>query len=78
MHAIRRVGSKEREELIKQTQELLQSGLIWPSYSSWGAAAVFVPKSDGFLRMCVDYRNLNNQKLRTDIHFQELMICLTI
>ena len=51
----RRMAPREREELIKQTQNLLEKGLIRPSFSCWGSAAVFVTISDGSLRFCVDY-----------------------
>ena len=64
VHPNRRMAPKEKEELRKQTQELLKKGLIRPSRSNWGAAVVFVAKSDGSLRLCVDYRDLNKQTLK--------------
>ena len=60
----RRMAPREREELVKQTQDLLEKGLIRPSFSCWGSAAVFVTKSDGSLRFCVDYRELNKVTIR--------------
>ena len=49
----------ELQELKKQLQELLNKGLIRPSVSPWGAPVLFVKKKDGTLRLCIDYRKLN-------------------
>ena len=43
----------------KQVAYMLSKGLIRPSSSPWGAPTLFAPKSDGTLRMCIDYRGLN-------------------
>ena len=64
VHAKRRMAPKEMNELKKQTDELLAKGFIRPSRSNWGAAVVFVPKSDGSLRLCVDYRDLNKETIK--------------
>ena len=46
-------------ELKKQLNELQEKGFIRPSSSPWGCPAIFVKKKDNTLRMCVDYRALN-------------------
>ena len=38
--------------------------LIKHSNSPWGAPAIFVNKSDGSLRMCIDYRELNKVTIK--------------
>lgn len=38
----------------------LKEGIIQPSKSPWASPAFFVPKSDGGLRLVVDYRALNS------------------
>ena len=43
---------------------MLQKGYIRPSSSPWGSPAIFVDKKDGNLRMCVDYRQLNNVTIK--------------
>jgi hypothetical protein len=49
----------ELAELKTQLQDLLEKGFIRPSSSPWGCPAIFVKKKDQTLRMCVDYRPLN-------------------
>ena len=48
------------EELKKQLNDLIRSGYIRPSSSPWGAPVLFVPKKNGKMRLCIDYRWLNN------------------
>ena len=43
---------------------MLQKGYIRPSSSPWGSPAIFVDKKDGSLRMCVDYRQLNDVTIK--------------
>ncbi|KAL0409460.1 UNVERIFIED_CONTAM: Transposon Ty3-G Gag-Pol polyprotein [Sesamum radiatum] len=49
----------ELRELKKQLQELMDTKLIRPSVSPWGAPVLFVKKKDGSLKLCIDYRELN-------------------
>jgi hypothetical protein len=51
---------EELEEIKSQLQEYLERGWIRPSTSEFGAPVLFVRKKDGTLRMCIDYRALNN------------------
>ena len=55
-----RLSEKELVELKKQLEELVKAGFIRPSKSPFGAPILFVKKKDGTMRMCVDYRALNN------------------
>lgn len=45
----------------EEVRKLLANGLIVPSNSPWSSAVVIVPKADGSLRMCIDYRKVNAQ-----------------
>jgi len=49
----------ELKERKVQLEELLGKGFIRPSVSPWGAPILFVKKKDGSMRLCVDYRMLN-------------------
>jgi Reverse transcriptase (RNA-dependent DNA polymerase)/Aspartyl protease len=49
----------ELAQLKKQLSEMLDRGHIVPSTSPFGASVLFVKKPDGSLRLCVDYRSLN-------------------
>ena len=59
-----RLSPSELKEVEKQISELLLQGLIEPSSSPYGAPVLFVQKPDGSLRMCIDYRLLNNQTVK--------------
>jgi hypothetical protein len=70
---------KELAELKVQLNELLDKGYIHPSSSPWGCPALFVKKKDQSLRLCVDYRPLNDATIknkyplpRIDILFDQL------
>ncbi|SOV05792.1 uncharacterized protein UDID_18521 [Ustilago sp. UG-2017a] len=52
-------GPKEMSELRKYLDENLVKGFIRPSKSPARSPVLFVPKKDGGLRLCVDYRGLN-------------------
>jgi hypothetical protein len=59
-----RMPPNELVELKTQLQDLLEKGSIRPSSSPWGCPAIFVKKKDQTLRMCVDYRPLNEVTIK--------------
>jgi hypothetical protein len=59
-----RMPPNELAELKTQLQDLLEKGFIRPSSSPWGCLAIFVKKKDQTLRMCVDYRPLNEVTIK--------------
>jgi hypothetical protein len=74
-----RMPPNELAELKTQLQDLLEKGFIRPSSSPWGCLAIFVKKKDQTLRMCMDYRPLNEDTIknkyplpRIDILFYQL------
>jgi hypothetical protein len=74
-----RMPPNELAELKTQLQDFLEKGFIRPSSSPWGCLAIFIKKKDQTLRMCVDYRPLNEVTIknkyplpRIDILFDQL------
>ena len=59
-----RMPPKELAELKTQLQELIEKGFIQPSSSPWGCPVIFVKKKDETLRLCVDYRPLNEVTIK--------------
>ena len=58
------LGTIELENLKTYIKANLASGFIRPSKSPAGTLIPFVQKKDGSLRMCVDYRGLNNLTIK--------------
>jgi hypothetical protein len=74
-----RMPPNELVELKTQLQDLLEKGFIRPSSSPWGCPANFVKKKGQTLRMCMDYRPLNEVTIKNkyplpqiDILFDQL------
>ena len=59
-----RMALTELKELKEQLQELLEKGFIRPSASPWGAPVLFMKKKDGTMRLCINYRELNQVTVR--------------
>ncbi|RFU34235.1 hypothetical protein B7463_g2100, partial [Scytalidium lignicola] len=53
------LAEKEMEVLREYIHDALEKGWIQRSTSPAGAPILFVPKKDGCLRLCVDYRGFN-------------------
>ena len=54
-----RLSVDQKAALEKELQGFIQWGWIGPSKSEWATVALVVPKKDGEMRVCIDYRDLN-------------------
>ena len=61
-----RLTPLEKKQVEDKVAYLLERGPGWiqPSQSPYGSRVLFVGKPDGGLRMCVDYRPLNEQTVK--------------
>ncbi|XP_050365441.1 uncharacterized protein LOC126783963 [Argentina anserina] len=68
-----RMGQNKLKELKVQIDKLLDQGFIRPSVSPWGAPVLFVKKKDGYLRLCVDYMELNKSQEEHVVHLRTVL-----
>jgi hypothetical protein len=64
----------ELAELKTQLQDLLEKGFMLPSSSPWVCPAIFVKKKDQTLRMCMDYRPLNEVTIKNKYRLPQIDI----
>ncbi|PAA53525.1 hypothetical protein BOX15_Mlig001877g1 [Macrostomum lignano] len=63
----RRLPPHWRGEVDRQIDELLATKMIEPTQSPWSSPVVCVRKKNGELRLCVDYRELNQRTVKDAI-----------
>ena len=60
----RRVPANYQKAVEEQLQSMLNAGIIEESSSPWMAPAVYVPKTSGEIRICIDFRELNKNTIK--------------
>ena len=58
-----------------QVETMLKTGVCEPSTSPWASNVVLVKKSDGTLRFCVDYRQLNSITVKDSYPLPRIDTC---
>ena len=53
------IPSSRRVKVLDMINEMRENNIIEPCESSWSSPLLVIPKSEGGLRLCVDYRQLN-------------------
>ena len=54
-----RAGPQSRALIEAEVQRMIEMDVIEPASGPWSAPVVLVPKPDGTIRFCIDYRKLN-------------------
>ncbi|XP_059835025.1 uncharacterized protein LOC132399087 [Hypanus sabinus] len=54
-----RMNSEKNQLVEKEIEHMLAAGIIRESSSAWASPCVVVPKPDGTIRFCTDYRKVN-------------------
>ena len=60
----RRIPRHLRVDVNKEIDSMLDNGIIESSRSPWSSPIVVVPKKEGGIQFCVDYRRLNSVTIK--------------
>ena len=71
-----RCGIERRKAEDAEVQRMLKAGVITPSNAEWASPVILVPKPDGSLRFCVDYRKLNSITVRDSYPMPRMDECI--
>ena len=61
---LRRLSPVQTEECRTIVESMLQQGVVRESISDYSSPIVMVKKKDGSIRLCVDYRSLNDKTIK--------------
>ncbi|MEO0454665.1 MAG: reverse transcriptase family protein [Verrucomicrobiota bacterium] len=61
---VRRAPLPHLQEMHRQIDLMLENRIVRPSESPWNSPIVMVKKKDNSLRLCIDYRRLNQATIR--------------
>jgi len=75
----RRIPPAMYDQVRSHLQELISAGVIRRSHSPWASNVVLAKRKDGRLRMCIDFRQLNERTIKDSYalpRIEELLDCL--
>lgn len=73
---LRRTPQAFEGEEERYLKEQLENGTIQPSTSAWASPLVMVRKKTGDVRVCVDYRKLNERTIKDAYPLPRINMCL--
>ena len=71
-----RTGPSGRAEIRKAITAMKEDGVIRDAKSEWASPVVLIPKPDGSMRFCVDYRRLNELTIKDSYPLSRMEDCL--
>lgn len=61
---------------MKYLQEQIENGVVTPSTSAWASPVVLIRKKDGAVRLCIDYRKINEVTMKDAYPLIRISMCL--
>jgi hypothetical protein len=55
-----RANPEKADQIRKELDQMIKMGVIEESNSPWSSPVVLIPKPDGSIRFCIDYRRVND------------------
>ena len=72
----RRVPLAQRKEVDEEIQRMLDGGIIRHSQSPWSSPIVVVRKKDQSIRLCIDFRLVNDTSIKDNFPLPRIEDCL--
>ena len=71
-----RVSPIKKELLDKEVQYMLKNDIIEESQSNWSSPCILVPKHDGGIRFCTDFRKVNDKTKSDSFPIPRIADCI--